>query len=420
MIGKEIPPYRIIEKIGQGGMGIVYKGLHVKLDQEVAIKVLSPEFSQDPNMRERFIREAKIQAKISHPNVVNILNYVEDDADLFLVMEYIRGETLDNRLRRMGRLDDATGVCISVLSALEYMHSRGIVHRDIKPGNIMFLEDGSVKVMDFGIAKMAGEKGQTKTGMKLGTLWYMSPEQVQGEEATVASDIYAVGITLYQMVTGRVPFSGDSEYKVMKAHLEEKPVPPWEINENVPENLGRIVLKAIAKEKKERFQSAREFADALKNNGKQAPESSVVSGAVNAVKAVNLPKISMPEIQLDRKYLLIILLCIGALLIVIGLFMGLRGKRQNPIPVVKESPPLTAPSMNRPSPTAVLPAEPGNTRTVPVDDGVVGEEKKKSLTEQKKTRPGLSKKNIPAQGDRRKSTGKSVEEDEKGEWKIND
>lgn len=284
MIGKEIGPYRIIEKIGQGGMGIVFKGLHVKLEQEVAIKVLAPELSQDPSMRERFIKEAKIQAKISHPNVVNVLNYVEEGSDLFLVMEFLQGETLDNRLKRLGWCPDAVNACISVLSALEFMHSRGIIHRDIKPGNIMFLDDGSVKVMDFGIAKVAGERGQTKTGMRVGTLWYMSPEQIKGEEATVSSDLYSVGVTLYQMITGRVPFGGESEYMVMKAHLEEQPIPPWEINGTVSKEFGRIILKALAKDKKDRYQNARDFAADLRSASGRTAGNCYCSGSPGATE----------------------------------------------------------------------------------------------------------------------------------------
>ena len=344
MIGKEIGPYRIIEKIGQGGMGIVFKGLHVKLEQEVAIKVLSPEFSQDPSMRERFIKEAKIQAKISHPNVVNVLNYIEDAGNLFLVMEFIQGETLDNRLKRLGRYPDAVNACISVLSALEFLHSRGIIHRDIKPGNIMFLEDGSVKVMDFGIAKVAGERGQTKTGMRVGTLWYMSPEQIKGEEATLASDLYSVGVTLYQMTTGRLPFGGDSDYMVMKAHLEEQPIPPWEINENVPKEIGRIILKALAKDTKDRYQSARDFAADLRFTSGRASGEVDIAAAVPVQRKFDLSRITATFSRVDRRILLAILLCLGVLLVVIGLLLAFQHKKESVFPVTKALPSAPAPA----------------------------------------------------------------------------
>jgi serine/threonine protein kinase len=356
MIGKEIGPYRIIEKIGQGGMGIVYKGLHVKLEQEVAIKVLAPEFSQDSSMRERFIKEAKIQARISHPNVVNVLNYVEDGSNLFLVMEFIQGETLDNRLKRLGRYPDAVNACISVLSALEFLHSRGIIHRDIKPGNIMFLEDGSVKVMDFGIAKVAGEQGQTKTGMRLGTLWYMSPEQIKGEEATLASDLYSVGVTLYQMTTGRLPFGGDSDYMVMKAHLEEQPIPPWEINENVPKEIGQIILKALAKDTKDRYQSARDFAADLRSVSGRASGEVDISPAVPAQRKFDLSRITSTISRLDRRILLIILLCFGVLLVFIGLLMLFQHKKESVFPVTKALPSAPAPlPVRQPVPNVAAP-----------------------------------------------------------------
>ncbi|HEX3035978.1 MAG TPA: serine/threonine-protein kinase, partial [Thermodesulfobacteriota bacterium] len=269
MLGREIGSYRILEKVGQGGMGIVYKGVHTKLEQEVAIKVLSPQFSQDQHMRSRFFREAKIQAKFSHPNVVNILNYLESDGNIFLVMEYINGETLESCLKREGKLnvERATWVSMSILDALNFMHSKGVIHRDIKPSNVMFTEGGLVKVTDFGIAKVVGENGQTRTGM-VGSFLYISPEQILGEGASAQSDIYSFGITFYQMVTGRVPFNGDSEYKIMKAHLEEKPTMPWVINSDISKDVGKIILKAIAKNSKDRYQNIKELVEDLRTASK--------------------------------------------------------------------------------------------------------------------------------------------------------
>lgn len=413
MIGREIGPYRITEKIGQGGMGIVYKGFHVKLEQEVAIKVLAPEFSHDPAMRDRFIHEAKTQAKISHPNVVNVFNYVEDDGNLFLVMEYIRGETLENRLKRAGKLPNARAVCISVLSALDFMHARGIIHRDIKPGNIMFLEDGSVKVMDFGIAKVAGEKGQTKTGMRLGTLWYMSPEQIRGEEASVSSDLYSVGVTLYQMATSRVPFGGDSEYQVMKAHLEDRPVPPWDIDGTISRDMGRIILKAIAKDSKDRYQSARDFAADLKTLEFQdsAPPNFATAAPVH--RKPDWSGIMATITRLDKKYLLIALLCLGVILIIAGLFMSMRHKKESVFPVTKSAP-------SAPSPPAAPPAAPPAEPVTPLEP--VGQ----ALETAGKQNPVTPKKHVKKKktGQTRRSGGKSDDRPEHeqpagmGEWKI--
>lgn len=270
MIGKEVGSYRILEKIGQGGMGVVYKGIHIMLEQVVAIKVLSPQFAQDQHMRSRFIKEAKIQARFSHPNVVNILNYLESDGNLFLVMEYINGETLESYLKREGKLtvERAASVSMSILDALDFMHSKGVIHRDIKPSNVMFTEGGLVKVTDFGIAKVVGENGQTRTGM-VGSFLYISPEQILGEGTSAQSDIYSFGITFYQMVTGRVPFNGDSEYKIMKAHLEEKPTMPWVINSDISKDVGKIILKAIAKNPKGRYQNIKELVEDLRTASKK-------------------------------------------------------------------------------------------------------------------------------------------------------
>ncbi len=281
MLRKEVGSYKILQKIGQGGMGIVYKAIHTKLEQEVAIKVLHPQFSQDPQMRKRFVKEAKIQARFTHPNVVNILNCLEDEANIFLVMECVNGETLENKLKREGSLTPENSVSISlgVLEALGFMHSEGVVHRDIKPGNIMFTEDMVVKVTDFGIAKVIGEESQTKTSM-VGTFRYMSPEQILGEETTMASDIYSFGITLYEMVTGRVPFRGDSEYKIMKGHLEERPIPPWEINGNVPKKLGRVILKALSKDPRDR-QKIGELQEDIKASIKKSKGLKIFSEAMD-------------------------------------------------------------------------------------------------------------------------------------------
>ncbi len=267
MIGREIGPYRILQKIAQGGMSSVYKGLHTGLEQEVAIKVLSPESFEDPCLRDRFISEAKIQARLSHPNVIKTLNYIEQDGTIFMVMEYVNGESLDVLLKKIGTLPVERTITIfsSILDAIEFMHSKGIIHRDIKPANIMLSYDRYVKVMDFGIAKVMGESGKTKAGIRVGTLWYMSPEQIRGEDATALTDIYSLGITLYQMLTGRVPFNCEMEFDIMKGHLEQAPEPPWKINKDIKRELGEVILKAIAKHPTERFQSIREFSEALRS-----------------------------------------------------------------------------------------------------------------------------------------------------------
>jgi serine/threonine-protein kinase len=265
MVGQQIGPYRILKLLGKGGMGIVYQGMHAKLEQLVAIKVLSPEFCENSTMRERFVQEAKLQVKLSHPNVVNILNYLEDNRNIYLIMEYIQGETLEARLRRSGALPvaECCRITVGVLEALSFMHRQGIIHRDIKPSNIMITDSGQIKVTDFGIAKATGEKGLTRTGTQLGTVWYMSPEQIRGAQVSAASDIYALGVTLFQMATGKVPFQSESDFEIMKAHVEQQPPDPEALNPLIPPMLTGIILKALAKNSGDRYGSADELKSAL-------------------------------------------------------------------------------------------------------------------------------------------------------------
>jgi len=265
LIGKTIGPYNIVEILGKGGMGVVYKAVHTTLEQQVAIKALSSELASNPSSRKRFVKEAKIQAKFSHPNVVNIFNYIDDGKDVFIVMEYVNGQTLDQKLKNEGTIseDEAITISIPVLEALEFMHSNGVVHRDIKPSNIMISNTGLVKVTDFGIAKIVDEKTkQTKTGM-VGSLYYISPEQILGEKTSAATDVYSFGVTLFHMVTGKALYEG-TEYAIMTSHLEGKPPPPWEVNDNVSKNFGKVVLKAIQKAPKDRYKTATAFAQDLK------------------------------------------------------------------------------------------------------------------------------------------------------------
>lgn len=266
MIGNLIAEYEIIEKIGQGGMGEVYKAVHTRLDQTVAVKVLSSEYSPDPSMRKRFVNEAKIQAKFSHPNMVNIFNLIEQDNNIFIVMEYVNGQTLEKYIEAKGTLSQKESVEIShqVLNALQFMHSKGVVHRDIKPSNIMFTDTGVVKVTDFGIAKVMNENTKhTSTGM-MGSVVYISPEQILGEKTSDSTDIYSFGITLYKMVTGMTPFRGNSEYIVMQGHLKDKPIAPIKYNENITKSLNNLILKSISKEPEKRYASVQEMIETLK------------------------------------------------------------------------------------------------------------------------------------------------------------
>jgi serine/threonine-protein kinase len=399
MIGQQIGPYKVLKLLGQGGMGIVYQGMHAKLEQPVAIKVLSPEFSANSEMRERFVREAKLQVKLSHPNVVNILNYLEDNKSVYLVMEFIQGDNLETRLKREGCFEpsECCRIAIGVLDALAFMHKRGIIHRDIKPSNIMFTEDGQVKVTDFGIAKASGEKGLTRTGVQLGTVWYMAPEQIRGGAVDATSDMYALGITLYQMLTGQVPFHSDSEFEIMKAHVEEIPRDPASLNPKIPRELCDVVLKVLAKNPQERFQSAEELRNALLltaqvpgagtsalPSGSQGPAFSGY-GAVPGPK--DAPRWASGEAQLflgrfDRKisYLIMGMASLLIALLMYVLFFGISQKeeeKKNRIPLtlappgaVGPSSPMTVSNSNGSHPLELNPVEkpkPGDVRPGPGD-----------------------------------------------------
>src|SRR5499427_9767867 len=205
--------YKITEKIGEGGMGSVYKGVDVMLEREVAIKVLRPELARQPDIVERFRSEAVTLAKLNHPNIATLFSFLRQGEDFFMVMEFVRGQTLDNLIRRSGAMpcDRAIGLFCQALEGIDHAHRMGIVHRDIKPANMMLTENGTLKVMDFGIARVLGTSRMTRQGNIVGTIEYMSPEAIQGQEVDLRTDIYSLGILLYELLTGRLPFDSDTE-----------------------------------------------------------------------------------------------------------------------------------------------------------------------------------------------------------------
>ncbi|HXF40636.1 MAG TPA: serine/threonine-protein kinase, partial [Blastocatellia bacterium] len=212
MVGSVVGNYKIIDKIGEGGMGAVFKGVDLMLEREVAIKMLRPELARQPNVVERFRTEAVTLAKLNHPNVATLHSFFRQGDDFFMVMEYVRGETLEDVIRKNGAMpcDQAVEMFCMALEGIDHAHKMGIVHRDIKPANMMLTETGTIKVMDFGIARVLGTDRLTKAGHLIGTVEYMSPEQVRGDETDARSDIYSLGVLLYEMLTGRVPFNSTS------------------------------------------------------------------------------------------------------------------------------------------------------------------------------------------------------------------
>ena len=258
--------YRVLRKIGGGGMADVYLCEDLTLGRRVALKVLLQRFLDDPNFVERFRREAKAAAGLNHANLVSIYDWGEVDGTYFIVMEYVEGETLKDLVRRQGRLggSEAVRISLQLLAALEFAHRTGIVHRDVKPQNVMLDRHGNVKVMDFGIAR-AGDSGMTEAGSILGTAQYLAPEQAKGQPVDERSDLYSVGIVLYEMLTGTVPFKGDSAVTVALKHVNEMAAEPAQLVPGMPYALNQIVLKAIAKDPDQRYQTAEQFARDLRS-----------------------------------------------------------------------------------------------------------------------------------------------------------
>ena len=249
--------YQLEDFIGQGGMSLVYRAVDIRTGHSVAVKILKSEYNSDKEFLERFQREAQAASLMSHHNIVNLLDVGVEGEYRYLVLEYVSGSTLKDVIRQKGRLNTTTAIQITVriLSALQHAHDNGIIHRDIKPQNIMVLRDGSVKVADFGIACLA-DSAQTLTQEALGSVHYISPEQARGDRPDARSDIYSSGVVFYEMLTGRLPFEGESAVAVAIQHLSSIPLAPREINPDIPEQLELICMKAMAPDLEHRYQSA--------------------------------------------------------------------------------------------------------------------------------------------------------------------
>jgi eukaryotic-like serine/threonine-protein kinase len=257
--------YEVGRLLGAGGMAEVFEGRDRLLARRVAIKVLQAQFVRDPSFLIRFKREAQAAASLSHPNIVGVYDTGSEDGTHFIVMEYVDGRTLKDVIRAEGPLypERTAEICADVCSALVAAHARGLIHRDIKPGNVMLTPDGKVKVMDFGIARATTSETITQTAAVVGTAQYISPEQAQGEAIDYRSDIYSLGCCLYEMLTGTVPFTGATPVAIAYRHVREDPTPPRMLNADVPAPLEAICLKAMAKLPDNRYQTAAEFQSDL-------------------------------------------------------------------------------------------------------------------------------------------------------------
>ena len=265
--------YEIIEELGTGGMGKVYRVKDKKLDEEMALKILKPEIAADKGMIERFKNELKLARKIAHRSVCKMYDLNEEEGTHFITMEYVTGEDLKSYIRKKGKIseEDAISIAKQICEGLSEAHELGVVHRDLKPQNIMIDEKGRTKIMDFGIARSVEAPGVTQTGIMIGTPDYISPEQAEGEEADQRSDIYALGVILYEMVTGSVPFKGDTALSVALKHKSKIPPDPKKLNPEVSEDLSRLILICMEKKRERRYQSAGELLADLRNREEDLP-----------------------------------------------------------------------------------------------------------------------------------------------------
>lgn len=266
--GDKLDHFTIVGEIGRGGMGTIYKALDEMLNRYVALKIIHPQLANDDQLMERFKAEAMTQAQLSHPNIVTVYSFNRIGTEFVMVMEFVEGQSLKEIIQKQKILPVGYAIEIirSVLAGLTYAHEKQVIHRDVKPANILVGDDGVVKLLDFGIAKIFGSEGLTKTGALIGTPWYCSPEQILGQDMDYRTDIYSAAISFYQMITGRVPFDSEnnSEYQIQKAHLETPPPRPTLFNSQINRNLEQIILKGLSKKREKRFRSAQEMGDALR------------------------------------------------------------------------------------------------------------------------------------------------------------
>src|SRR5918994_4970421 len=324
--------YQVIDRLGSGGMADVYCATDTQLGRKVALKLLYRRFAEDPEFVERFRREASSAAGLQHPNIVQVFDRGEWDGTYYIAMEYLKGHTLKQLVREHGAMppDLAVDIAIQVLRAAKFAHKRGVVHRDIKPHNVILDEDGRAKVTDFGIAR-AGASDMTETGSIMGTAQYLSPEQAQGQPVSPRSDLYSIGVMLYELLTGQVPFDAESPVTIALKHVSEDAAPPSQLNPAVSPALDAVVLRALEKDPAARFADADEFAAALMDARAQP--------TVVAAKEVRLEPYPMPgepfveeERERSRWWLWLVLA-----LLLIGLAIGaylLLAPEKKPVPDV--------------------------------------------------------------------------------------
>ncbi len=280
MIGKLISHYKITGQLGSGGMGVVYKAEDTKLKRTVALKFLPVQLTSDAEAKERFIREAQTASSLEHPNICNIHEIDQtEEGRMFIVMACYEGQTLQDMIKsQKPDVEKAIDICIQIAKGLQKAHENGIVHRDIKPANIMITSDGQAKILDFGLAKLTRGTPLTKEHSTLGTVNYMSPEQVRGETVDLRSDVWSLGVLLYEMLTGQKPFQGDYDQSIMYAILNEQTEPLNKYVREIPEGLAETIDKSLMKDPDQRYQNMKELLADLNQMGNYRKSSAILAG----------------------------------------------------------------------------------------------------------------------------------------------
>ncbi len=388
MIGSKIGSYEVSALLGQGGMGRVYKAVDTMLQRDVALKVLHPGLTADADLVERFRVEAITLAKLHHPSITELYALIREESKFIMVMEFVAGENLDDHIKRNGAItiERTLAVCAQILDAFEYAHSQGVIHRDIKPANIMLCPGDRIKIMDFGIARVMGATRMTMTGRLVGTPNYMSPEQILGRDVDNRSDIYSLGIVLYQMITGAVPFSRTSDFAILRSQVEDPPPSPREMGQDISGGLENVLMRALKKNPEDRFQSVAQFKAALCATETLSDDSDRVSVRGGGEQTpLNNNSSAEPEPETSRLKYYYLAGALAVVLLALGVWALASGGSSRPRadPVVKSVPPpepqhSPAGAAGQPPPPVAVPVP------VPAQPAV----ERQKLDQAKKGKPG--------------------------------
>jgi serine/threonine protein kinase len=330
--------FEIIEEIGQGGMGTVYKAYDNKIREVVALKLLKPEIASDPEVIERFRNELKLARQVSHRHVCRMYDIGEEWLSIYISMEYVAGEDLKSFIRRSGHLTEAkaVGLAKQIAEGLAEAHRLGVVHRDLKPQNVMIDKDGNAKIMDFGIARSLHTRGVTGTGVIIGTPEYMAPEQAEGRDIDHRVDIYALGAILFEMVTGRIPFEGATPLSIVLKHRSEPPADPQTLNAQISAGLSRIILKCLAKSRTDRYDSAAEVLEDLAAVEQGLPVTRQMTARAKPITSGAKPITSREiTVKFSLKKLLVPALVVGGLAVAAGVIQSIRSGRPSEADIVR-------------------------------------------------------------------------------------